>query len=47
MAETKPTESARVAKFYSLTEAGKKQLAHERNEWKRLSAAVSLVARHA
>ena len=46
-AETKPAESGRVAKFYSLTKAGKKQLAHERNEWERLSAAVSLVARHA
>ncbi len=46
-AETKPTESGRVAKFYSLTKAGKKQLAHELNEWERLSAAVSLVVKHA
>ncbi len=45
--ETKPTESGRVAKFYSLTKAGKKQLAHELNEWDRLSAAVQLVVRHA
>ena len=45
--ETKPTESGRVAKFYSLTKAGKKQLAHELNEWDRLSAAVQLVVKHA
>ena len=44
--ETKPTESGRVAKFYSLTKAGKKQLAHELNEWDRLSAAVQLVVKH-
>ncbi len=45
--ETKTTESGRVAKFYSLTKAGKKQLAHELNEWDRLSAAVQLVVKHA
>ncbi len=45
--ETKPTESGRIAKFYSLTKAGKKQLAHELNEWDRLSAAVQLVVKHA
>ncbi len=45
--ETQPTESGRVAKFYSLTKAGKKQLAHELNEWDRLSAAVQLVVKHA
>jgi PadR family transcriptional regulator PadR len=45
--ETKPTESGRVAKFYSLTKAGKKQLAIELNKWDRLSTAVSLVVRPA
>lgn len=45
--ETKPTESGRVAKFYSLTKAGKKQLAIELNQWDRLSSAVSLVVRPA
>jgi PadR family transcriptional regulator PadR len=45
--ETKATESGRVAKFYSLTKAGKKQLAHELNQWDRLSSAISLVIGHA
>ena len=45
-AETKPAESGRVAKFYSLTKAGKKQLDHELYQWERLSAAVSHVATH-
>lgn len=45
--ESKPTESGRVAKFYSLTTAGKQQLEHELNQWERLSTAISLVIRHA
>ena len=46
-AETKPTESGRIAKFYSLTRAGKKQFAKEVEQWERLSQAVNLVLKHA
>src|SRR5262245_56207994 len=45
-AETKPTESGRVARFYSLTPAGKRQLAKELGQWDRLSAAIALVVKH-
>src|SRR5215475_1686816 len=38
--ETRPTESGRVARFYSLTLDGKKQLAKELGQWDRLSAAI-------
>ena len=46
-AETRETESGRVAKFYSLTRDGKKQLARELGQWDRLSQAVGLVIKHA
>lgn len=46
-AETKPTESGRIAKFYSLTREGKKQLAIEMGQWERLSEAIQLVVKHA
>jgi len=46
-AETKPTESGRIAKFYSLTREGKKQLAVELGQWERLSEAIRLVVKHA
>ena len=46
-AETKDTESGRIAKFYSLTRDGKKQLAKELGQWHRLSQAVGLVVKHA
>jgi transcriptional regulator len=39
-AEWKPSETGREAKFYSLTNAGRKQLAEEKNSWARLSGAV-------
>lgn len=39
--------SGREAKFYSLTPAGKKQLAHESENWDRLSGAISLIMRTA
>lgn len=42
-AEIKPSETGRLAKFYSLTKEGKKQLARELGQWERLSAAVTLV----
>ena len=45
--ETKPSESGRIAKFYSLTREGKKQLAIELGQWERLSEAVQLVVKHA
>jgi transcriptional regulator len=46
-AESKETESGRVARFYSLTREGKKQLARELGQWDRLSQAVRLVLDHA
>lgn len=42
-AEWKPTENNRRAKFYSLTNAGRKALKEQAADWERLSAAVSLV----
>src|SRR4051794_11988678 len=38
-AEWRPSETGREAKFYSLTRAGLKQLAVEKESWKRLSVA--------
>jgi len=46
-AETKATESGRIARFYSLTRDGRKQLTRELGQWDRLSQAVGLVLRHA
>lgn len=40
-AEWKLTENNRRAKFYSLTEPGRKQLESEAANWKRLSSAIS------
>ena len=37
------TENNREAKFYSLTAAGKKQLAAEKAGWARLSNAINLI----
>jgi transcriptional regulator len=42
-AEWKQSETGRDAKFYSLTPAGRKQLAEEKNSWERLSGAVQLI----
>jgi PadR family transcriptional regulator PadR len=44
---SKPAESGRIAKFYSLTKAGEKQLTHELNQWDRLSSAITLVVKPA
>src|SRR5580700_2660156 len=41
------SETGRQAKFYSLTPAGKKQLAHETANWNRLSEASNLVVEKA
>jgi transcriptional regulator len=42
-AEWRPSETGREAKFYSLTRAGRKQLAVEKDSWDRLSVAVRLI----
>ena len=42
-AEWKQSETGREAKFYSLTAAGRKQLAVEKDSWARLSGAVRLI----
>jgi transcriptional regulator len=39
----KETESGRMAKFYTLTPAGKRQLKVELDEWQRYAAAIALV----
>jgi PadR family transcriptional regulator, regulatory protein PadR len=44
-AEWRATENNRRAKFYSLTRAGRKQLAKETADWSRLSSAISDVLR--
>jgi|SRR5579859_3526632 len=47
VSEWRASESGREAKFYSLTEAGRVQLAKELADWERLSNAVGLVIRTA
>ena len=42
-AEWRPSETGREAKFYSLTRAGEKQLAVEKQSWNRLTVAVQLI----
>jgi transcriptional regulator len=42
-AEWRQSETGRDAKFYSLTRAGRKQLAVERATWNRLTDAVQLI----
>ncbi len=42
-AEWKDSENNRRAKYYSLTAAGRKALAKEAAQWKRLSSAISLI----
>jgi transcriptional regulator len=41
------TETGREAKFYTLTAAGRTQLARELESWDRLSTAIGLVVREA
>jgi PadR family transcriptional regulator, regulatory protein PadR len=41
--EWKPSETGREAKVYSLTAAGRKQLAIEKRGWDRLANAVGLI----
>ena len=42
-AEWRPTETGRMAKFYSLTRSGRQQLEKELSAWNRLSEAINLV----
>ena len=42
-AEWKESETGREAKFYSLTRAGRKQLAGEKESWAKLTGAVQLI----
>jgi PadR family transcriptional regulator, regulatory protein PadR len=42
-AEWRTTETGRMAKFYSLTRSGKKQLEKELANWLRLSNAINVV----
>ena len=46
-AEWAASENNRRAKYYALTRAGRKALENETAQWKRLSAAISLVVRRA
>jgi PadR family transcriptional regulator, regulatory protein PadR len=46
-AEWGASENNRRARFYSLTPAGRKQLAEEEKSWARLTAAVANVLQHA
>ena len=46
-AEWKISETKRRARFYRLTNAGKKQLASESERWLNFSAGVARVLRHA
>jgi PadR family transcriptional regulator PadR len=46
-AEWGMSETQRRARFYKLTAAGKRRLQQERDDWDRLSAAISLVMRKA
>jgi PadR family transcriptional regulator, regulatory protein PadR len=43
--EWKTSDLGRRAKFYALTPAGRRRLAHEAEEWHRLSSAVTRVLR--
>ncbi|HYT71579.1 MAG TPA: PadR family transcriptional regulator [Gemmatimonadales bacterium] len=44
-AEWRPSENNRRAKFYSLTRLGRRQLARETEDWRRLSSAITAVVR--
>jgi len=45
VAEWRPSENNRRAKFYSLTRAGRKQLAFETGNWHRLGSAITALVR--
>ena len=46
-AEWRATETGRMAKFYSLTRSGRKQLERELANWARLSTAINIVVQEA
>lgn len=46
-AESRPSETGREARFYTLTKAGRAQLEAEVSQWERLSAAIQLTLRNA
>ena len=46
-AEWAASDTGREARFYSLTRLGRKQLAEQRENWDRLSAAISGILRTA
>jgi len=46
-AEWRLTETRRMAKFYSLTRSGRKQLERELANWARLSTAINVVVQEA
>jgi PadR family transcriptional regulator, regulatory protein PadR len=46
-AEWRSTETGRMAKFYSLTRSGKRQLEREMANWARLSTAINIVVQEA
>ena len=46
-AEWRPAETRRMAKFYSLTRSGRKQLEEELANWVRLSTAINMVVQEA
>ncbi len=46
-AEWGTSDNNRRARFYELTAAGRKQLATETDEWRRVSAAINLVLKNA
>jgi PadR family transcriptional regulator, regulatory protein PadR len=41
--EWRPTETGRMAKYYSLSRSGRRQLENELASWTRLSAGINLV----
>lgn len=45
--EWKPSETGRMAKFYSMTRSGRRQFDAELASWTRLSAAINLVIEEA
>jgi PadR family transcriptional regulator, regulatory protein PadR len=45
--EWRTTENNRTARYYSLTRAGRRQLATERTQWEKLSRGVNLILRGA
>lgn len=45
--EWSTSDNNRRAKFYSLTAAGRRQLAKELGEWEKLSSAIALILRQA